>query len=53
MREIVLLTHNDFYPPTFDEGGAYCFTQLHVGWFVLQLVTQQRFAPVASNLVGR
>ena len=39
----------------FEEGGAYCFA--HVGMSVslnlVQLITQERFAPKASNLVGR
>ena len=55
-----------FMPP-FEEGGAYCFA--HVGRYVgrsvgmsvgmsvalnlVQLITPQRFAPEASNLVGR
>ena len=49
--------------PPFEEGGAYCVA--HVGRSVcrsvgmsvalnlVQLITQQRFAPEASNLVGR
>ena len=47
-----------FMPP-FEEGGAYCVA--HVGRYVgmsvslniVQLITQQRFAPEASNLVRR
>ena len=42
-----------FMPPF--EGGAYCVA--HVGRSVslnlVQLITQERFAPEASNLVGR
>ena len=50
-------------PPPFEKGGAYCFA--HVGMLVgmsvgmsvalnfVQLITQERFAPEASNLVGR
>ena len=45
--------------PPFEKGGAYCFA--HVGRSVgmsvslnlVQLITQERFAPEASNLVGR
>ena len=45
--------------PPFEKGGAYCFA--HVGRYVgmsvalnlVQLITQERFAPEASNLVGR
>ena len=47
-----------FMPP-FEEGGAYCVA--HVGRYVgmsvslnlVQLITQERFAPEASNLVRR
>ena len=47
-----------FMPP-FEKGGAYCFA--HVGRSVgmsvalnlVQLITQERFAQEASNLVGR
>ena len=53
---------NHFYAP-FEEGGAYCVA--HVGRYVgrsvgmsvslhlVQLITPERFAPEASNLVGR
>ena len=49
--------------PPFEEGGAYCVA--HVGRYVgrsvglsvslnlVQLITQERFPPEASNLVGR
>ena len=49
-------------PPPFEKGGAYCFA--HVGRYVcrsvgmsvslnlVQLITQERFATEASNLVG-
>ena len=49
--------------PPFEKGGAYCFA--HVGRYVgrsvgmsvslnlVQLITQERFTPEASNLVGR
>ena len=49
--------------PPFEEGGAYCVA--HVGRYVgmsvgmsvalnlVQLITQEGFAPEASNLVGR
>ena len=49
----------DFYVP-FEKGGVYCFA--HFFWSVclsvslphfVQLITQERFAPEASNLVGR
>ena len=48
-----------YAPPPFEEGGAYCYA--HVGRYVgrsvslnlVQLITQERFAPEASNLVGR
>ena len=40
--------------PSFEEGGAYCVA--HVGLLValnlVQLITPERFAPEASNLVG-
>ena len=55
-----------FMPP-FEKGGAYCFA--HVGRYVsryvgmsvgmsvsldlVQLITQERFTPEASHLVGR
>ena len=51
-----------FMPP-FEKGGAYCVA--HVGRYVgryvgmsvslnlVQLITQEGFAPEASNLVGR
>ena len=43
----------------FEKGGAYCFAP--VGWLVcmsvsinlVQLITQERFAQEALNLVGR
>ena len=50
-------------PPPFEKGGAYCVS--HVGRSVcrsvsmsvslnlVQLITQEGFAPEASNLVGR
>ena len=51
-----------FMPP-FEKGGAYCFAHVgrYVGQYVgmsvslnlVQLITQERFAPEASNLVGR
>ena len=53
---------SNFYAP-FEKGGAYCFA--HVGRYVglsvgmsvslnlVQLITQERFAPEASNLVSR
>ena len=49
--------------PPFEEGGAYCVA--HVGQYdsryvgvsvslnLVQLITQERFAPEATNLVGR
>ena len=45
--------------PPFEEGQAYCVA--HVGQSVgmsvslnlVQMITQERFAPEASNLVGR
>ena len=49
--------------PPFEKGGAYCFA--HVGRYVgrsvgmsvalnlVQLITQERFAPEGSNVVGR
>ena len=47
----------------FEEEGAYCFAHVgrYVGWSmgtsvslnIVQLINQQRFAPEASNLVGR
>ena len=49
-----------YAPPPLEDGGAYCFE--HVGrsecWYVglpniLQLITQELFAPEASKLVGR
>ena len=52
-----------FIMPPFEEGGAYCFA--HVGRYVcmlvgmsvslnlVQLKTQEHFAPEASSLVGR
>ena len=53
--------------PLFEKGGAYCFAHvgqsvgLYVGRSVgmsvalnlVQLITQERFAPEALNLVGR
>ena len=49
--------------PPFEKGRAYCFAPvgrsvgLYVGMSVslnlVQLITQDRFAPEASNLVGR
>ena len=43
------------FMPYFEEGGTYCFA--HVGRSVslnlVQLITQERFDPEASNLVGR
>ena len=51
-----------FMPP-FKEGGAYCFAHvgrsigLYVGMSIslnlVQLISQERFAPEASNMVGR
>ena len=53
----------DFIMPPFKKGGAYCVA--HVGRSVrrsvgmsvslklVQLITQEGFAPEASNLVGR
>ena len=52
--------------PPFEKGGAYCFVPVgryvcrYVGMYVgmsvalnlVQLITQERFAPEASNLVG-
>ena len=51
--------YNNYAPPPFEKGGAYCFA--HVGRSVgmsvslnlVQLISQERFAPEASNLVGR
>ena len=45
--------------PPFEKGGAYCVA--HVGRYVgisvslnlVQLITQEGFAPETSNLVGR
>ena len=49
--------------PPLEEGGAYCVAHVcrYVGRYVgmsvslnlVQLITQERFAPEASNLVGR
>ena len=53
--------------PPFEEGGAYCVAHVvrYVGRSVcrsvgmsvslnlVQLITQERFAPEASNMVGR
>ena len=45
--------------PPFEKGGAYCFAHVsrYVGRSVslnlVQLITQEHFAPEASNLVGR
>ena len=53
--------------PPFEKGGAYCvasvgrYVGMSVGRYVgmsvalnlVQLITQERFAPEASNLVGR
>ena len=60
----VKLTFYSFvFMPPFEKGGAYCFA--HVGRYVgrsvgmsvslnlVQLKTQECFAPEASNLVGR
>ena len=59
---ISVLQTSIFMPP-FEEGGAYCVA--HVGRYVgrsvgmsvalnlVQLITPERFAPEASNLVGR
>ena len=61
-RRSVILVLAIIMPP-FEKGGAYCFA--HVGRSVcrsvgmsvalnlVQLITQERFAPEASNLVGR
>ena len=47
--------------PPFEKGGAYCFAPVgmsvgqYVGWspiHLVQLITQERFAPEALNLVG-
>ena len=44
--------------PPFEEGGAYCFAHVSrsVGMLVslnlVQLITQERFAPESANLVG-
>ena len=54
-----LVTTVKIFMPPFEKGGAYCFA--HVGLSVcmsvslnlVQLITQERFAPQASNLVGR
>ena len=57
------MNYNIYAPPPFEKGGAYCFA--HVGRYVgrsvgmsvslnlVQLITQERFTPEASNLVGR
>ena len=60
------MSANDFFllfMPPFEEGGAYCVA--HVGRYVgrsvgmsvslnlVQLITQERFAPEVSSLVGR
>ena len=58
----VRLLETDIFIPPFEKGGAYCVA--HVGPSVgrsvcrsvltfLQLITQEGFAPEASNLVGR
>ena len=41
--------------PPFEKGGAYCFAHVGRSVFlnVVQLITQERSAPEASNLVGR
>ena len=44
-----------FMPP-FEKGGAYCVAYvvgMSVSLNLVQLITQERFAPEASNLVGR
>ena len=43
-----------YYAP-FKEGGAYCVAHVHlsVSLNLVQLITQERFAPQASNLVRR
>ena len=56
-RECVL-----FMPP-FEKGGAYCvapvgryvcrYVGMSVALNLVQLITQEGFAPEASNLVGR
>ena len=43
--------------PPFEEGETYIVLHMSVGMSVslnlVQLITQERFAPEASNLVGR
>ena len=53
----------DIFMPPSEKGEAYCFA--HVGRYggrsvgmsvslkLVQLITQERFAPEASNLVGK
>ena len=59
MQESVKSTFILCYYAPFEKGGAYCVA--HVGPSVgmsvslnlLQLITQEGFAPEASNLVGK
>ena len=58
-----LISLKIIFMPPFEKGGAYCFA--HVGRYVgrwvgmsvslnlVQLITQESFAPEASKLVGR
>ena len=55
----VILRRVDIFMPPFEKGGAYCVAPVgrSVGMSValnfVQLITQEGFAPEASNLVGR
>ena len=54
--KVMATVKNVYAPPPFKKGGAYYFA--HVGrcvslLYLVQVMTQERFAKEASNLVGR
>ena len=59
----MFIMHDCYIYAPLENGGAYCFARvgfsvrsvgMSVGLpYLVQLITQERFAPEASNLVGR